>query len=351
MHLGQAMHSIADCPCNRLRSRLRLAALAVVSVLPVATCWADTSLSAYYTGDFWSNTDGGTRTGSAYLSDAGLEIETDSSALFGVTNATAFAYPLWNNSNTLSDRYVGDAQVVSNIDAGQAVRIYELWYEQHLNEDVSLRFGPYDLNSEFDAIVTAGLFINSSHGIGADFGQSGRAGPSIFPVTSLAARFEMAINDQSRLRYAMLDGVPGDPNDPSKSKIDLGGGDGVRIHGFLRCGIANDDLNVFAGYFGAGAVATGLFSSRPDDQLSLALASARTGLAFDRAVGGADSQETSIELSYSTQVMRWLRVQPDLQYIINPGVDPLLKYAWVIGLRFEVATEHTIPHGMRNAIK
>lgn len=370
---------------------------------------ADSAIDAYYTGEFRSNIDGGIDEGSVYLSDAGLTIASDLSSLFGDIDASFFAYFLWNNSSTFSDRYVGDAQVVSNIDAEQAVRVYEFWYQQQLNEDVSLRFGLYDLNSEFDAIETAGLFVNSSHGIGAEYAQSGRAGPSIFPVTSIAARFDMAIDESSTLRYAILDGVPGDPNDPSKTKIDLGGNDGVlhaleynyvtdsgarlgigawlysaefdrieatvdnrrddgnsglygfidarlfdndagaTVSGFLRYGIANDEFNAFDSYLGAGLVATGLVPARPDDRFGIALASARVGDPFERAVGGGvDSRETSIELTYSTQVTDWLRIQPDIQFVINPGVNPSLKNALVLGLRFELTTAHAIAHQWPN---
>jgi porin len=369
-------------------------------VSSVAT--ADTNLEVYYTGELLHNAKGGIDTRSAYMSDAGLTIESDLDALFGGSGAKIFAYLLWNNGSTFSDRYVGDLQVVSNIDAERAVRVYELWYEQTVADNLSLRFGLYDLNSEFDVIESAGLFLNSSHGIGAEYGQSGLNGPSIFPVTSLSIRFETSIGGSGSLRYALLDGVPGDPDDPSKTTIDLGGGDGVlhaleynylsvggarftlggwlysadfdrvdgsldgsgdplrddgnggiyasadapmysspdsglEINGFIRYGIANDTLNPLRSYLGAGAVLTGLIESRPDDQFGIAVASARVGDAYATqfATGGLDSRETSIELTYSTQMTDWLRLQPDLQYVINPGLDRDLDNALVLGLRFE----------------
>ncbi|MFC1764816.1 carbohydrate porin [Planctomycetota bacterium] len=33
------------------------------------------------------------------------------------------------------------------------------------------------------------------------------------------------------------------------------------------------------------------------------------------------------------QVFNWLSIQPDLQYIVNPGMDPTLKDALVASLR------------------
>ena len=373
--------------------------------LPAA---AETTFEGYIVGDVMHNADGGARSGSAFLVDAGAIVRSELDGLLGNVRGDVFAYFLWNNSDTFSDRYAGDLQVVSNIDAEQALRLYEFWYQRKLNDDVSMRVGLYDLNTEFDAIDTAGLFVNSSHGIGAEYAQSGRAGPSIFPVTSLAARFDMALGEASVLRYAILDGVPGDPNDPSKTSIDLGGDDGVlhaleynyrasggarfgvggwlysadfdlidpapgrarddgnggvyafvdaplrfsnfgaEVNGFLRYGVANDDLNVFDSYVGGGVVATGLFAARPDDRLGLAFASARVGNPLRRAAATADRHETTIELTYSARITDWLRLQPDLQYVINPGADPALDDAWVIGLRFELSSAYTIEHRRRH---
>lgn len=394
------MQRQADSICGGIRHTVLL----LTALLFAASATAETRIDAYAMGDLMHNADGGIRTGSVLLIDAGLEVASDLDDLIGNIDAKLFAYLLWNNSTTFSNRYVGDAQVVSSIDAGQALRVYEFWYEQQLNDDVSMRIGLYDLNAEFDVIDTAGLFVNSSHGIGAEYAQSGRAGPSIFPLTSLAARFDMALTETSVLRYAVLDGVPGDPADPSRTTIRLGGDDGllhalefnyensrgsrfgvggwlysadfdrlepagadtrddgngglyafvdapvyrsesgIEANAFLRYGAADDELNAFDSYVGAGLVATGLIPARPGDRIGIAVASARTGDPFRRAAGAVDSHETSIELTYSAQITDWLRLQPDIQYVINPGADPALKDALVLGLRFELTTSHAIPH-------
>jgi porin len=69
-------------------------------------------------------------------------------------------------------------------------------------------FGRYDLNSEFYRLQSAGLFLNSSFGIGPEFSQSGVEGPSIFPNTSVGARFAVKPIEAIVLRTAVLDGVP-----------------------------------------------------------------------------------------------------------------------------------------------
>jgi porin len=109
---------------------------------------------------------------------------------------------------------------------------------------------------------------------------------------------------------------------------------------FARYGIAEDDINEFKSYLGLGAVYTGLFSGRAEDQLGLAVAIAKNGKPFRRAKALAsmpvEKRETAIELSYRAPVSPWLTVQPNAHYIVNPGTDPALKNAFVVGLRFEI---------------
>jgi len=182
-----------------------------------------------YTGDFYSNTRGGIKEGEIYLDNLDLALEIDVEKALGWTGGTFLAYVIVNNSNTLSAEIVGDAQGADNIDNTSVNRVQELWYEQAFTWGNSLKLGLYDINSEFDAIDPAGLFINSSHGIGPDYSQSGENGPSIFPASSLALRYFHPINDQFSFQTAVLDGVPQDPDDPHKNTIDISGEDGALL--------------------------------------------------------------------------------------------------------------------------
>ena len=142
-----------------------------------------------------------------------------------------FVYGLYNNGRALTGDLVGDAQGVSNIETGvRAVRLYEAWVEQRFGR-ASVKFGLYDLNSEFDEHVTGSLFLNSTHGLGPDLSQSGLNGPSVFPVTSLALRADYQIDERLRLRAAVLDAVPGDPARPRRTAIRLGGAEGALLIG------------------------------------------------------------------------------------------------------------------------
>ena len=69
--------------------------------------------------------------------------------------------------------------------------------------------GLYDLNTEFDALESAGLFLNSSQGIGPEFAQSGLNGPSIFPTTTLGLRAKWAPGSRFYLESVVLNGLAG----------------------------------------------------------------------------------------------------------------------------------------------
>jgi len=371
------------------------------------------TFDAAYTGELDSNLSGGIRTGSTYLDNLDLQLSADRGSIFGIAGLSGLLYGLYNSNNQFSEDYVGDAQVVSNIDASDGLRLFEAWLDwaSDPDEQFSVRAGLYDLNSEFDSTDTGGLFLGSSHGMGIDFSQSGLNGPSIFPVSALALRLKTNFPTGAYGQFAVLDGVPGDPDDITSNEINLsstngallvaeGGfssgawrrlavgvwrytanfdelatttasGDPARsngnqgwyanadrtlwtgtsseLAGFLRVGQAQDRFNTFDGYLGVGASLTGFWSARPDDAIGLGIAAAFTGDDYQEAQelagSGADSQETSIELTYRAPITDWLTLQPDIQYLINPGVDPELDNALVFLLRFELSFSKQLTGG------
>ncbi len=108
---------------------------------------------------------------------------------------------------------------------------------------------------------------------------------------------------------------------------------------FVRLGFADPEVNQFSQYFGAGAVYTGLVPGRDEDKLGLAIAVARNGRPFKDSLTApvsAVDQEIDIELTYHATVTRWLALQPDIHYVVNPGAgaNGNLDDALVVGLRF-----------------
>lgn len=351
------------------------------------------NFSAEYTADVLTVVSGGLSTGSEYLDKLDLELDIDVGRTWESGSGRIFAHGLYNNGATFSAERVGDLQVVSNIDAARAWRLFELWFEVG-SADWTVKTGLYDLNSEFDVNETGAIFLNSSHGIGAEFGQTGQNGPSIFPVSSVAIRGAIHV-DSITARIAVLDAVPGNPDDASSNRVALDDDDGILTVAeldlsysrsarlwlgywrysaeferpyaagssrgndgwyignessfqlgsraaawFVRFGMANEDLNSLSSYIGVGAVISGPFAARPADQLGFAVASARGGDPYrdylDRTGAGAGRRETSWELTYQLQLNGHLLIQPNIQYVQNTSVATLLDDVWVVGCRFQI---------------
>ena len=84
-----------------------------------------------YTLDGWHNSGGGLKEGGTWLDLLEASLSLDGAALnMNGFSAYLSAQSTNSNSNSFSEHYVGDLQGVSNIDAGAAVRLYELWLEQ-----------------------------------------------------------------------------------------------------------------------------------------------------------------------------------------------------------------------------
>jgi porin len=109
---------------------------------------------------------------------------------------------------------------------------------------------------------------------------------------------------------------------------------------FGRVGFTPADRNFINFYFDTGLSYKGLIPTRDNDTIGIGFGcaqlsnGARSGLADEGAspVGA----EMVIEFTYQAGITPWLVVQPDLQYIINPGGTRDLNNALVIGGRASI---------------
>lgn len=97
--------------------------------------------------------------------------------------------------------------------------------------------------------------------------------------------------------------------------------------------------------FNGGVTLTAPLPGRDNDQLGLdvgvAKVSSRAASSIEASSGRRPNTETLIEATYQAQIMPWLVVQPDVQYVVNPGggiTDPdnaskKLKNELVVGAR------------------
>lgn len=185
------------------------------------------AVEAVYTGEVFSNTVGGRHRASVYLDNVDLLMTFDMQKLLGWPGATLFLYGLGNQGDDPSEN-IGDAQTVSNIAAFSTWKLYEAWVQQNLLKyQMSFLVGLYDLNSEFDALQSANLFINSSHGIDPTFSQAGVNGPSIFPFTTIGMRLKLAPIRWLYVQSVVLNGIAGNPANPRGTQIVFGKNDGI----------------------------------------------------------------------------------------------------------------------------
>ena len=187
-------------------------------------------IEAVYKGEVSSNFSGGARKGTVYLGNFDLKTSINAEALLGWKGASAFIYLIVDHGKDPSVN-VGDAQGTSNIETPvNTLKLYEAWVQQSFfDEKATILFGLHDLNSEFYVTETSGLFLNSSFGIGQEFAQTGKNGPSIFPTTSLAARVRAEPTKAFYIQTGIFNGVSGDPENPRGTHIKLGGANGLLI--------------------------------------------------------------------------------------------------------------------------
>lgn len=333
------------------------------------------------TTDALTNVAGGLAHGGDVLTkiDASLSFDGYRSGARGWTGHVSVQHV----SGRFSDRFVGDAQVVSNIEATGALRLFEGWVGYAASDRLTFKAGLIDLNSEFDQQEAGKLFLNASHGIGADFSQTGENGPSIFP-TAAGAVFVRYATGNWTVRLGAFDGVAGSPTHPRRTVASFPGRRGGlligevaraigRGHGqigvwtytsrfdhldkasrsrrgnhggyallqqrildfsdergidlWVRAGAANPKINTIAVYAGGGMVADLKLV-----RLGIGVAHARTGRTA-RMLTPLERAETSTELTAAFRLNDHVHVQPELQWIVNPSWRQDLGDAVVLGLR------------------
>lgn len=350
-------------------------------------------LYALYILDALHNLSGGVKRGGKTMGNLSLSANLDTEKAGLWPGGSIHLHLQANHGGSFSD-FVGDLQTVSHIEAPASVGLFEAYYQQRFAEDrLSLLAGLYAVDSEFDTRHSSSLFVHSSPGTGGDLGQLGQNGIGIFPVGALGLRLRYE-NAGWYVQTAFLEGIPGDPDEPHKNtmrwdadegffsisevghvwkdehgelgKIALGGwGYSERysthsnpeptasnrggylslektfiresdpsqgLAGFLRLGVADGRVNPIENFVGVGIVYTGPFEGRDKDRIGFAYNGGFAGTDYLRSEP-RDSNETNLELTYSFHISDNFSLQPDVQYVINPGFDPSLDDSFIFGLR------------------
>jgi porin len=346
------------------------------------------SLEPVYYGEVFTNTRGGisTRRATQYEALLDLPLTLDFEKMQLPLPGRFYLLAQNTHGRGLTEDFVGDFQVVSNIDsADNIMQVSEYWWEIGLfDQNVAVRLGKQDVNTEFLVMDLAGDFIQSS------FGLSPSAGLPSYPHASMAAlvladlteslRMKVGIWDalgdgrtcgfsgnevtitmgELEYKYSLFDGqLPG--------AVDVGvtyvsGGDAMGLtfpsaHGYYfqaeqliyreNPSDESDDqgLGAFVSYFPrfadgeipidavwadfvGGVVYRGLIPCRDEDVVG-------AGVAWAKLNRSGVRQETVVEFFYKVQLTPRLSLQPDVQYIASPS--GLYRDALAVGLRFQLA--------------
>lgn len=327
------------------------------------------------------NVSGGVSRSSRGLTNLDLIMDAWGKAL-GLSENGDLHLHLLDNSGGAPTEMIGDIQATSNIEAPETFKLYEAWWQQRYADDSIIWLaGLHDYNALFDSLDAASHFTNSSFGISPDISQ---LPPSIFPTTSLAFVVSLFSAKGGYLYLGAYDGVPGDPDNEKGTQVILDSDDGIfyaleggvqneetdtklavggwcrttnfesefsgksydnnsglymigetdltdHWEGFFQVGNADKNRNRIGLYVGAGLVYSGLLME--DDIFGIGLACAENSDEYEDFAPDADDYEMALECTYKYNPRDWLTLQPGVQFIKNPGMNPDLDDAVALSLR------------------
>lgn len=363
-------------------------------------CEQGITVELTHKSDVLANTSGGVARGAVVPMNSEAAATFDLARIAGWEGASAFVQYHVQHGNKSINAYSGSFAGIDNIETTTSTgQFFQAWVQKNSADDsLSVLAGLYAVDSEFYVTDTSGLFLQPPYGMSAEMAQTGRNGPPVFPMGALGLRLKYS-GDGWYAQAAVTDGVPGNPNNPHGTQIRFDRGDGTLavaefgytpevaegqygktsiglwrytaraadldpavaaqhadqgayvlaertlmaeaddpaqgLSGFVRWGFVN--RNVYqADWSGSiGLNYQGLIAGRDEDAAGIAVTASHASGKY-RQLNGAESSETVVELTYRAQVNTWFAVQPTLQYIANPNMDPALKDAWVAGARLEV---------------
>jgi porin len=326
-----------------------------------------------YSGEIFSNTHGGISTHNAtkYLGLFNVAITGDLQKLDVFPGGTFFLLGENSHGQGITQDYVGDQQILSNIDPLRPyTQVSEFWWQNDLFDDfLQVRLGKQDANVEFAVVDLGGDFVNSSFGVhhnipmptwphpamgtvaifnlreslqfkvgvfdgaadGRTWGFSGTG--DIFSIYELKQKWKLGSDNLPGDCHVGLWYHRGDWKNIAIPAITYNNNHGVYMGAeqmiikesrdkdddqglgvFGQYGWALEDRNEVPNYVGAGIVYKGLVPHRDDDITGIGMAKAT----FSPYLEGYGA-ETAIEFFHKIHVSPYINIQPDIQFIAHPG--------------------------------
>ena len=378
-------------------------------------------IGGYYYGETFYNW-GGFDQGGEYDGVLELYINADMKKL-GFWRGLCFhanGYQIHGNSITAAN--IGSLMPVSNLEATDATRLFELWFQQTMfNEKLSVRIGQLAADEEFVTSDGGGYFLNGTWGWPSITAADLPSGGPAYPLATPGVRVAVNPNDKLGVMVGVYNGDPAPPcasEDPQRcndhgldfelddqpllmvegaykynqnrlagtvkiggwnhfgsfedQRFDSGGAliavtgnagrpldhnwglygiidqlvwrvpgseepQGVGV--FARVIGAPQDRNLIDFYADGGVTFTGMIPGRPDDAFAVGFAYTNISdrvSAFDVDFGEpvARNYEALIEICYTYQINPGWSLQPNFQYIFQPGGNVAgVEDATVVGAR------------------
>jgi len=358
------------------------------------------NIEASYVGEGFSNFSGGIKTGRTYLGkmNLGLGFNT-TNAGFWENGEFLIKVENTHGGNPSAD-FISDVQIASNLENGDYTYLFELWYKQQLGKlimqfgliDLNADYlvaehGGLFFNSSFGIQPSASMnmpapiFPMSSLGLNLKYnlnksltlqtgiwdGDPGNLDDNPYNtawslssnqgfLSATELHFKHGISDNSyngiiKLGFLyhsaeftdLINSVP-----PTSGNMELHliaeqtiiskpQGKKGKLNAFTQVGFTpNDKINTFPFFLGGGINYTGILFNDAGDVFGLAFAYAPISKHIVDNTQGMIGAETTIELTYAFPLMDKITIQPDLQYIINPGVNENIDNAFVGLLRIVI---------------
>jgi porin len=168
------------------------------------------TLAASETSELLGNVSGGYQQGFAYDGVTEAVLQLDTQRAFGLHGGLFNVSALQIHGTNLSANNLGTLQTASGIEADDATRLWELWYQQVLRRDgrLDVKIGQQSLDQEFMVNQNSLMFVNTMFGWpmvpSADLPSGGPA----YPLSALGIRLRGQLTPSLTVLGGVFNGNP-----------------------------------------------------------------------------------------------------------------------------------------------
>jgi porin len=209
----------ADAECGVTDSGIPDDVFAPIDVAHTRKSLADVGigLGGFYVGEAFTNT-GGIKQGGKYDGVLTLYLDADlkKMGLWKGLCLSASAFQIHGQSITADN--IGSLMPVSNLEATPATRLFELWVEQHMFDNVlAVKVGQLAADQEFILSNSYSYFLNGTFGWPSIAAADLPGGGPAYPLATPGVRVAIRPNDAFKLMIGVYNGDPANPNCASEN--------------------------------------------------------------------------------------------------------------------------------------